>query len=137
MPWVMISGVMLTMWGVAHAPAVDDVGHLHAAAEFVGLNFDGKDADLRAFHVVEHVAGHADERARRDLFEDEGVPGAAQPGEFDGHGGGDLEAAPVGDEGDFFVRLDAQAGGDGVVRAFTELRGKRDFEEVGSALGGL
>ncbi len=39
--------------GVTHAATVDDVGHLHAAVEFVGLDGDGEDADLRGLHVGE------------------------------------------------------------------------------------
>src|SRR6266851_2503703 len=46
--------------GVAHAAAVDDVGHLHAAVELVGLDGDGEDADLRRFHIGEDRGGHFD-----------------------------------------------------------------------------
>src|SRR6266851_1347170 len=116
--------------GVAHAAAVDDVGHLHAAVELVGLDGDGEDADLRSFHVGEDGGGHFGEGARGKGFEDEGVPGAADSVEFGGDGGGDGEAALVGDERDFFVWLDAQAGGDRVACAGGELGGEGSSAEI-------
>src|SRR5271170_1396795 len=63
--------------GMTHAATVDDVGHLHSAVEFVGLDFDGEDADLGRFHVVEDCGWEIDEGARGQGFEYEGVPGAA------------------------------------------------------------
>src|ERR1700730_19146104 len=86
---------------VTHATAVDDVGHLHAGVELVGLDGDGEDADLRGLHVIEDGGGHFGEGTRCDVFENERVPGAADAVEFGGDGGGDGEAALVGDEGDF------------------------------------
>ena len=70
--------------GVAHAAAVDDVGHLHARVELVGLHLHGEDGDLRGFHVCEDGGRHVGERARGEIFEDEGVQGAAALGELGG-----------------------------------------------------
>ena len=116
--------------GVAHAAAVDDVGHLHAGAQLVGLDLDGEDADLRGLHVGEDFGGHFGERARGDVFEDVGVPLAADAVELAGERGGDGEAALVGNEGDLLRGLNAQTGGDGVVRAGNELGGERSCAEV-------
>ena len=63
--------------GVAHVAAVDDVSHLHAAVQLVGLDFNGEDADLRGLYVGEDGWGQVDQWARRERFEDESVPGAA------------------------------------------------------------
>ncbi len=116
--------------GVTHAAAVDDVGHLHAAMQLVGLDFDGEDADLRGLHVVEDGRRKIDEWAGGEGFEDEGVPGATDAVEFRDERGGDGEAALVGDEGDLFVGLDAQAGGDRVASAGGELGGEGGGAEV-------
>jgi hypothetical protein len=116
--------------GVAHAATIDDVGHLHAAVELVGLDFDGEDADLRGLHVGEDGGGHLGEWAGGDGLEDEGVPGAADAFEFGGDRGGDGQAAVVGDESDLLVGLDAQAGGDGVARAWSELSREGGVAEV-------
>ncbi|XWK67192.1 hypothetical protein RBB80_27490 [Tunturiibacter gelidiferens] len=43
--------------GVTHAPAVDNVGHLHTAVELVGLDLDREDADLRGLHIFEDCGG--------------------------------------------------------------------------------
>ena len=67
----------------------------------------------RGLHVVEDGGGHVGEGARGEVFEDEGVPGAAALVELRGDGGGDGLGDAVGDERDLFVGLDAQAGGDG------------------------
>ena len=107
--------------GVTHAATIDDVGHLHTGMEFVGLDFDGEDADLRGLHVGQDDGGHLCERPRGDGLEDEGVPFATDAIQFVREGGGDGEAALVCDEGDFFIGLDAQAGSDGVARAGSEL----------------
>jgi len=56
MPWHMISGVMLTMWRGACA-AVDDVGHLHAGAELVGLDLHGEDGDWEVSMSARTAAG--------------------------------------------------------------------------------
>ena len=109
--------------GVAHVAAVDDVGHLHARVELVGLHLDGEDGDLRGFHVGEDGGGHVDERARGQVFEHEGVPGAAALGQLRAEGGGDGLGGAVGDERDLFGGLDAQAGGDGRARAGNEFGG--------------
>lgn len=116
--------------GVAHAAAIDDVGHLHAAVKLVGLDFDGEDADLRGLHVFEDGGGQIDERTGREGFEDEGVPGAADLVQLRDKGGGDGEAALVGDEGDLLVWLDTQAGRDGVASTWGELRGEGGGAEV-------
>ncbi len=109
--------------GVAHVAAVDDVGHLHARVELVGLDLDGEDGDLRGFHVGEHGRGHVDEGARGEVFEDKGVPGAAALGKLRGKGGGDGLGGVVGDERDLLRGVDAEAGGDGGARAGTNSAG--------------
>src|SRR5216683_1699234 len=120
--------------GVAHAAAIDYVRHLHAAAEFVGLDLDGEDADLRALHVGEDGGGHLDEGPGRDAFQHECVPGAADLFELACDGGGDGEATVVRDERGFFAGLDLKAGGDGVARAGRELRRKFYGEKVNCCL---
>jgi len=103
--------------GVAHAAAVDDVGHLHAAVEFALLGDDGEEGDLGLFHVFEDGGGHVGEGAGGVIFKAEGIPLAAEGIELVGEGGGDLLAGEVGDEGDAFGLLNAEAGMDGVVGA--------------------
>ena len=89
MPWHMISRRDVDHVGVAHVAAVDDVGHLHARVQFVGLDLDGEDGDLGGLHVGEDGGGHVGERARGQVFEDEGVPAAAARFELVRKGGGD------------------------------------------------
>ena len=108
--------------GVAHVAAVDDVGHLHARVEFVGLDLDGEDRDLRGLHVGEDGGGHVDERARGQVFEDEGIPRAAALGQLRGQGSGNRLRGTVGDQRDLLRRLDAQAGGNGGERSRLEFR---------------
>ncbi len=111
---------------VAHVAAVDDVGHLHAGVELVGLHLHGEDGDLRGFHVGEDGGGHVGERTRGEVFKNECVPGAPALGELRGEGCGDGLGDAVGDERDLLVRRDAQAGGDGGAGAGDELGwGKR------------
>jgi len=118
---------------VAHAAAVDDVGHLHAGVELVGLDLDGEDGDLAGFHVGQDGGGHAGEGAKGEVFENEGRPLAAELGELGGDGGGDGGGGLVGDEGDFFVGGDAETGGDGGTGAGGEVGGVGEGEE---AVGG-
>ena len=108
---------------VAHAAAVDDVGHLHAGVELVGLDLHGEDGDLRRFHVGEDGGGHVNERARGEVFEDEGVPLTTELGKLRGDGRGDGLGDAIGDEGDLFGGRDAQAGGDSGTGAGDELGG--------------
>jgi len=121
---------------VAHATAVDDVGHLHAGAQLVLLNLHGEDGHGRSFHVIEDCGGHVGEGARRKVFEDEGVEGAGTFLQLGSDGGGDGFSDAVGDEGDFFVGLDAEAGEDGGAGAGRELRGKGLREQVRCGGGG-
>ncbi len=76
------------------------------------------------------AGGHFGEGARSEGFEDEGVPFAADAVQLACNGGGDGEAALVGDERDFLVGLDAQAGGDRVAGAGGELGGERGGAKV-------
>ncbi len=119
---------------VAHVAAVDDVGHLHARAELIGLHLHGKDGDLRGFHVGQHGGGHVGERARGEVFEEEGVPRAADGGELGGEGGGDGRGDAIGDQRDFFLGLDAQAGGDGGAGSLGELGGVRGGKQLRGGL---
>jgi len=107
--------------GMTHAAAIDDVGHLHAGMEFVGLHLHSEDGDLRSLHVFKHRRGHIPERSWGDVFEDEGVKGAAAFGELRSDRGGDGLGDAVGDERNLFIGLDAQAGGDGGAGARDEL----------------
>ena len=68
--------------GVAHAAAVHDVGHLHAAVQLVGLDLDGEDTDLRGLHVFEDDSGHLGKGSRCDGLQDKGIPGAADALQF-------------------------------------------------------
>ena len=120
--------------GVAHAAAVDDIGHLHAGAKFVGLDLDGEDRGVRALHVIEHQRGHGSDRAGRKRLQDEGVPRAADAVEFRDDGRGDLHARLVGDEGDLLRGPDVQTGGDGVARACGVLGREGDQAEIEDGL---
>ena len=103
--------------------------------EFVGLDLDGEDGDLRGFHVGEDGGGHIDEGARGQVFENEGVPWAAALGELSGERGGDGLGGAVGDERDLLCRINAEAGGDGGARAGGELGGVVQGEQVGDGFG--
>jgi hypothetical protein len=81
--------------------------------EFVGLHLHGEDGDLRSFHVCEDGGRHISERARREIFENEGVEGASAFGELRGDRGSDRLGDAVGDERDLLVGLDTQTGDDG------------------------
>ena len=107
---------------VAHVAAVDDVGHLHARVEFVRLHLHREDGDLRRLHVVKDRGGHVVERAGREVFEDEGVPGTAALGKLGGKGSSDWLGGAVGDERDFLVGLDTQTGDHGGAGAGDEFR---------------
>jgi hypothetical protein len=98
---------------VAHAAAVDHVGHLHAGVKFVGLHLNGEDGYLRGFHVGEDGSGHVAKRAWREVFEDECIPGASALGKLGGDCGGDWLSDVVGDERYFFTGRDAQTGRNG------------------------
>ena len=121
--------------GVAHAAAIDDVGHLHARVQFVGLDLDGEDGDGGGFHVFEDCGGHVSKRARREVFEDEGVEGAAALFQLRSDGGGDGLGDAVGDERDLLVGLDAEAGEDGGAGAGDEFSGEGLREQVRSGCG--
>ena len=62
---------------MTHVTPIHYVGHVHAAAEFVGLNLHGEDADLGGLHVSEHFGRHAIERAGCNPLQNERIPGAA------------------------------------------------------------
>src|ERR1039457_5234419 len=47
----------------------DDLSHVHARAQLVGLRLGGKDTDLASLEIVEHRARHFGQRARGNLFE--------------------------------------------------------------------
>ncbi len=107
---------------VADAMLVHDGAHLHARAEFAGLRLGAKDRNLRGGEIVENRARHVGERPFRVFLEDE-------EGEFGTHfldllleRGGDVARCFIGDDGDAFVRLEAQAIADGVARAGSQLR---------------
>ena len=109
--------------GVAHAAAVDDIGHLHAGLQLVGLDLHGEDGNLRGFHVCKDGRRHIDEGARSEVFENEGVEGASALGELGSDRGSDWLGDAIGNEGDFLVGLDAQAGEDGGAGAGDEFGG--------------
>jgi hypothetical protein len=115
---------------VAHALAVDDVSHLHARAKFAGLDFDRKDGSVRRLHIVEDGGGHGGERSGLERLQYKRVPLAAGRLEFGGDGCRDLQGGVVGDERNFFGRLDAQARRYGVVRAVGVLQRKGDEAQV-------
>ena len=90
--------------GVAHAAAIDDVGHLHARLQLVLLHSDGEDADVAGLHVVGDFAGQAGERASRDFFQHERFEWGPDLGQLLYDAGGDLAVGRVGDDGDFLAR---------------------------------
>ena len=67
--------------------------------------------------------GISRQRARGHFFE-RSKSDTAHPSviEFRGQGGGDLDGGLVGDQRHLFVRLNAEAYGDGVARSFDERR---------------
>jgi len=121
--------------GVAHAAAVDDVGHLHAGTQLIGLDLDGEDGDGGGLHVVEDGGGHVNERARREVFENEGVEGAATLVELHSDGSGYWFGDAIGDDRDFLIGLNAQAGEDGGARTGREFCGEGLREQVGCGWG--
>ena len=116
---------------VAHAAAVHNIRHLHAAVEFVLLHFYREDADLRALHVFEHGHRHADERARRNLFQHKRVPRAANRLQLKRNRRSDDETAAICDERDFFLALNLQAGNHRIAGAFRKIRRKCDAQQIG------
>jgi len=120
---------------VAHAAAIDDIGHLHARVEFVGLHLHGKDGDRRGFHVFEDGGRHVCEGALGEVFEDEGVKWAATLVQLRSDGSGDRLGNAIGDEGDLLVRLNAQAGEDGGAGAGDEFSGVRLGQQVRGGCG--
>lgn len=64
--------------GVAHAPPVHHVGHLHPTLQLVALYLNGKDRDRRGLHIRENRLGHADQRALGQVFEQKAIPRAAK-----------------------------------------------------------
>ena len=65
---------------VPHAPAIDDVGQLHAGAELVRLHVHGEDADVAPLHVRgDRRAAGSVERPRRDVLEHERAYTARRP----------------------------------------------------------
>jgi len=120
---------------VAHAAAVDDVGHLHAGTQFIGLNLDGEDGDGGGFHIIEDRGGHVGKRTGREVFEDECVEGAAAFLELGSDGGGDGFGDAVGDERDLLVGLNAQTSEYGGAGAGRELSRVGLREQVGRGCG--
>src|ERR1019366_8451532 len=117
--------------GVAHLAPVDDVGHLHASAQFVGLGPDGEDADVAGFHIGEDFAGHVLQGARRQVFQNKGVEVQVAPVQFRAERRANLEAGAVGDQGHFLAGLYAEAVLDGVARTREEGRVERRFAQQG------
>jgi len=65
----------------------------------------------------------------------EGVPLAADGVELSGDGSGNLQARVVGDEGDLFVGLDAQASSDRIARAVGVLGREGNATQLEDRLG--
>ena len=105
---------------VADFEARDDVGHLHPRAQLVGLRLGGEDAHLAGLEIVEHRSRHVGQRPRGDFFEYPGAIWRAQRIELGGQRSGNLDGGMVGNQGNFFVRLNAQTNHDGVARSFDE-----------------
>ncbi len=95
---------------MAHAAAIDDVGHLHARSQLVRLHVHGEDADLALLHVGGDDVGQRGQRPRREVFEDERLARRRRPVvDLVDQAGGDVFAFAVGDDGDALVRLDVEA----------------------------
>src|ERR1700689_5082456 len=88
--------------------------------KFVRLHLHRKDGDLRGFHVGQHRSRHVDQGPRRQIFQHENIPWAATFSELGSKSRSDSFRGSIGNERDFFLRVDAQAGGDGGVRARSE-----------------
>ncbi len=107
--------------GVAHAPAIHDIGHLHARFQLVALYIHRKNADLAGLHVVGDFPRKTGERAFGDFLEDKGLERRTDFDQFLRDAGGDLAAGQVGDDRDLFLGLNPQAGIHRVVGARREL----------------
>ena len=82
---------------MAHLPAIDDVGQLHARAQLVALHVHGQDADLALLHVVGDRRRQIDERPLGDLLEDERLVRRADLLDLVDQAGGDVLAIAIGD----------------------------------------
>ena len=63
---------------VPHLAAVDDIGHLHARPQFVGLRPNREDADVARLHILEYLARHVVQGPRGEIFENPGVVRATE-----------------------------------------------------------
>jgi len=115
---------------VTHAATVNDVCHLHAGAQLIGLNLHGKDGDGGGLHIFEHNGGHVGKGARSEIFEDERIEGAAAIFQLRSDGGRNGFGHAVGDERDFLVGLNAQTGEDGGAGAGHKFCGEGLREQV-------
>ncbi len=116
---------------VAHAAAVDDLGHLHARLQLVGLHPHGEDAHVAGLHVFRDLVRQAGQRARRQIFQHKGLEGAANLDQFLRDAGGNFPARVVGDQRDLFRGLNAQAGVHRVVGAGREFGIEFDPGDIG------
>ena len=107
---------------VTDAVTVDHFGHLHARAELPGLRLNDEQADLARGKVIENYWRHVPERAGFNLFEDPDAMRRADGPHFVDQARGDFLRGPIGDDGDFLLRLDTQANAHGVARAGRKLR---------------
>ena len=79
----------------------------------LGCTCTAKMETWRRFHILKHRGGHVCERARREVFKNEGIERASALGELGGNRSCDGLGHAIGDQRDLFVRLNAQAGEDG------------------------
>ena len=108
MPSSMIRRSMLTMCAWRIFRAVDDVRHLHARTQFIGLRLHRENADVARLDVGEDFAGHVLQRPWRQVFQNEGVIVHAEALEFRRQRRADLQARAIRDQGHFLVGLYAE-----------------------------
>ena len=107
---------------VAHLAPVDHVRHLHARAQFIGLRLHREDAHVAGFHVGEHFGGHILQRARRQVFQHEGVILQVEPLQLRRQCRADLQARAIGDQGHFLLGCTRQTTHDRIARARQKVR---------------
>jgi len=119
---------------VPHAPPVNDVRHLHARVQFIGLHLHGEDGNLRALHIGQHRRRHIDQRTRSQVFQQKRVPLATPQSQLRAQRGGNRFGSAVGDQRDLFRRINAQASGHSRQRARLEFSGIGHRKQISGSL---
>ena len=92
---------------VAHLAAIDDIGHLHAALQFVLLRYDGEDTHFALVHVCQHLGRHIWRGPPAVILQTEGGIAGTHLFDLPHQGGRNLLAHLVGDDGNSLGGIDA------------------------------